>query len=83
MKQSSLLKQMAQCCYWGPSLLGAEFVRDRVCQGPSLSGAECVRGRNNNRLVIFPFLTLVMLNSDISSLENRVDLDQLASDKAI
>ena len=24
----------------GPSLLGAEFVRGRVCQGPSLSGAE-------------------------------------------
>ena len=24
----------------GPSLLGAKFVRGRVCQGPSLSGAE-------------------------------------------
>ena len=23
---------------WGPSLLGAEFVRGRVCQGPSLLG---------------------------------------------
>ena len=40
MKQSSLLKQMAQCFYWGPTLLGAEFVRGRVCQGQSLSGAE-------------------------------------------
>ena len=29
MKQSSLLKQMAQCFYWGPSLLEAEFVRGR------------------------------------------------------
>ena len=28
---------------WGPSLLGAEFVRGRVCQGPSLSGAEMSR----------------------------------------
>ena len=27
----------------GPSLLGAEFVRGRVCQGPSLSGAEMSR----------------------------------------
>ena len=27
----------------GPSLLGAEFVRGRVCQGPSLSGAEMFR----------------------------------------
>ena len=44
-KQSSLLKQMAQCFYWGPSLLGAEFVRGRVCQGPSLSGAEVSRNR--------------------------------------
>ena len=30
----------AQYLGWGPSLLGAEFVRCRVCQGPSLSGAE-------------------------------------------
>ena len=29
MKQSSLQKQMAQYFYWGLSLLGAEFVRDR------------------------------------------------------
>ena len=29
----------AQYLGWGPSLLGAEFVRGRVCQGPSLSGA--------------------------------------------
>ena len=43
MKQFSLLKQMAQYFYWGPSLLGAEFVRGRVCQGPSLSGAEMSR----------------------------------------
>ena len=28
---------------WGPSLLGAEFVRGRVCQGPSLLGAEMSR----------------------------------------
>ena len=27
----------------GPSLLGAEFVRCRVCQGPSLSGDEMSR----------------------------------------
>ena len=27
----------------GPSLLGAEFVRGRVCQGPSLLGAEMSR----------------------------------------
>ena len=40
MKQSSLLKQMAQYFYWGPSLLGAGFVKGRVCLGPSLSGAE-------------------------------------------
>ena len=43
MKQSSLLKQMAQCFGWGPSLLGAEFlgaeiVRGRVCQGPRRPG---------------------------------------------
>ena len=43
MKQFSLLKQMAEYFYWGPSLLGAEFVRGRVCQGPSLSGAEMSR----------------------------------------
>ena len=24
--------------YWGPSLLGAEFVRGRVCQGPRCPG---------------------------------------------
>ena len=30
---------------WGPSLLGAEFVRGRVCQGPSLLGAEMSRNR--------------------------------------
>ena len=28
---------------WGPSLLGADFVRGRVCQGPSLLGAEMSR----------------------------------------
>ena len=28
---------------WGPSLLGAEFVRGRVCQGPSLLWAEMSR----------------------------------------
>ena len=28
---------------WGPSLLGAEFVRGRVCQGPNLLGAEMSR----------------------------------------
>ena len=27
----------------GPSLLGAEFVRGRLCQGPSLLGAEMSR----------------------------------------
>ena len=27
----------------GASLLGAQFVRGRVCQGPSLSGAEMSR----------------------------------------
>ena len=43
MKQPSLLKQMAKCFYWGPSLLGAEFVRGQVCQEPSLSGAEMSR----------------------------------------
>ena len=48
MKQSSLLKQMAQYFYWGPSLLGAEFVRGRVCQGPSLSGAEMSRNRSQS-----------------------------------
>ena len=30
---------------WGPSLLGAEFVRGRVCQGPSLLGAEMSRNQ--------------------------------------
>ena len=30
---------------WGPSLLGVEFVRGRVCQGPSLLGAEMSRNR--------------------------------------
>ena len=40
MKQSSLLKQMAQYFGWGLSLLGAEFVRGQDCQGPSLSGVE-------------------------------------------
>ena len=33
----------AQYLGWGPSLLGAEFVRCRVCQGPSLSRAEMSR----------------------------------------
>ena len=28
---------------WGLNLLGAEFVRGRVCQGPSLLGAEMSR----------------------------------------
>ena len=37
-KQSSLLKLMRQCFYWG-----AEFARGPVCQGPSLSGAEMSR----------------------------------------
>ena len=46
MNHSSLLKQMAQCFYWGPSLLGAELVRGRVCQRPSLSGAEMSRNQN-------------------------------------
>ena len=32
---------------WGPSLLGTEFVRGRVCQGPSLLGAEMSRNRRN------------------------------------
>ena len=40
----------------GPSLLGAEFVRGRVCQGPSLSGAEMSR----NHLVC-TFLKLLLL----------------------
>ena len=31
--------------YWGPTLLGAEFVRGRLCQGPSLSGAEMSRNQ--------------------------------------
>ena len=43
---SRLLRQMAQCFYLGSSLLGAEFVRGRVCQWLSLSGAEFVRGRD-------------------------------------
>ena len=30
----------AQYLGWGPSLLGTEFARDRVCQGSSLLGAE-------------------------------------------
>ena len=34
---------------WGPSLLGAEFVRGRVCLGPSLSGAEMSRNLCDNR----------------------------------
>ena len=29
----------------GPSLLGADFDRGRVCQGPSLLGAEMSRNR--------------------------------------
>ena len=29
----------------GASLLGAKFVRGRVCQGPSLLGAEMSRNR--------------------------------------
>ena len=33
----------AQYLGWGPSLLGAEFVRGRVCQWPSLLGAEMSR----------------------------------------
>ena len=36
---------------WVPSLLGAEFVRGRVCQGPSLLGAEMSRNRQNERLL--------------------------------
>ena len=33
--------------YWlGPSLLGAEFVRSRVCQGPRLSGVEMSLNRS-------------------------------------
>ena len=32
---------------WGPSLLGADFVRGRVCQGPSLLGAEMSRNPLN------------------------------------
>ena len=31
--------------YGGASLLGAEFVRGRVCQGPSLLGAEMSRNQ--------------------------------------
>ena len=27
--------------YWGPSLLGAEFVRGRVCQGRDCQGPRC------------------------------------------
>ena len=46
---------------WGPSLLGAEFVRGRVCQGPSLLGAEmsrnpiytCLFAYKNSFLCIF------------------------------
>ena len=43
---SSLLKQlhMAEYFYWGPSLLGAEFVRGRVCQGlrcPGIPAGGC------------------------------------------
>ena len=45
---SRLLRQMAQCFYLGSSLLGAEFVRGRVCQGPSLSGAEMSRNLFNS-----------------------------------
>ena len=30
---------------WGPSLLGADFVRGRVCQGPTLLGAEMSRNQ--------------------------------------
>ena len=30
---------------WGPSLLGADFARGRVCQGPSLLGAEMSRNQ--------------------------------------
>ena len=35
----------AQYLGWGPSLLGVEFVRGRVCQGPSLSGAKMSQNR--------------------------------------
>ena len=31
----------------GPSLLGAEFVRGRVCQGPSLSAAGAEMSQNH------------------------------------
>ena len=37
--------------YWGPSLLGAEFVRGRVCQGLSLSGAEMSRNQRTKLMV--------------------------------
>ena len=37
--------------YKGPSLLGAEFVRGRVCQGPSLLGAEMSRNRTKHHKV--------------------------------
>ena len=38
---------------YGPSLLGAEFVRGRVCQGPSLSGAEMSRNPSWQCFTIF------------------------------
>ena len=39
---------------WGPSLLGAEFVRGRVCQGPNLLGAEMSR----NQKLLFKNVTV-------------------------
>ena len=38
-------KVFTQANCWWSSLLGADFVRGRVCQGPSLSGAEMSRNR--------------------------------------
>ena len=35
---------------WGPSLLGADFVRGRVCQGPSMLGAEMSRNRKKESI---------------------------------
>ena len=47
--------------YWGPSLLGAEFVRGRVCQGPSLSGAEMSRNLLLGYSVLFTVESLSLL----------------------
>ena len=59
---------------WGPSLLGAEFVRGRVCQGPNLLGAEMSR----NQKLLFKNMTVqkfmyavIVINSPLTVLSRK------------